>query len=55
MGVAAAQLEQNLDSLAADFPQFDRVLLQGMLEDQGGDVQEVHACLRVSACTQILL
>ena len=41
----------DLDALSAEFPDFDRELLQGMLEDQGGDLQEVHACLRVSLRT----
>lgn len=34
-------------ALAADFPEFDAALLAGMVEDQGGDVAEVRAGLRV--------
>lgn len=40
--------EDDLVGLCRDFPDFDRELIQGMLADQGGDVPEVHACLRVS-------
>ena len=37
----------DLDQLCQDFPEFDRSLLEGMIADQGGDMPEVHACLRV--------
>ena len=36
-------------ALAADFPEFEAALLAGMVEDQGGDVAEVRAGLRVRA------
>ena len=39
--------DSDLDQLCQEFPDFDRGLLEGMLADQGGDVPEVHACLRV--------
>ncbi|KAL0054420.1 hypothetical protein WJX82_008650 [Trebouxia sp. C0006] len=38
--------EDDLAGLCRDFPDFDRGLIEGMLADQGGDVPEVHACLR---------
>ncbi len=40
--------EDDLAGLCRDFPDFDRGLIEGMLADQGGDVPEVHTCLRVS-------
>ena len=40
--------EDDLVGLCRDFPDFDKGLIEGMLADQGGDVPEVHACLRVS-------
>lgn len=39
--------DADLAGLCEEFPDFDRGLLEGMLADQGGDVAEVHACLRV--------
>jgi hypothetical protein len=39
--------ESDMEALCREFPQFDSSLLEGMLEDQDGDAQEVHACLRV--------
>lgn len=39
--------ESDLDKLCEEFADYDRGLLEGMLADQGGDVAEVHACLRV--------
>ena len=38
---------EEMAALAADFPEFDAALLAGMVEDQGGDVAEVRAGLRV--------
>ncbi|DBA78995.1 TPA: hypothetical protein ACH3X1_008861 [Trebouxia sp. C0004] len=38
--------EDDLAGLYQEFPDFDRGLIEGMLADQGGDVPEVHACLR---------
>ncbi|KAL0024465.1 hypothetical protein WJX77_007093 [Trebouxia sp. C0004] len=38
--------EDDLAGLCQEFPDFDRGLIEGMLADQGGDVPEVHACLR---------
>jgi hypothetical protein len=40
---------EEMAALAADFPEFDAALLAGMVEDQGGDVAEVRAGLRVRA------
>ena len=39
--------DDDLSRLCQEFPDFDRGLVEGMLADQGGDVPEVHACLRV--------
>ncbi|PNH03688.1 putative E3 ubiquitin-protein ligase [Tetrabaena socialis] len=36
-------------SLVGEFPDFEPSLVEGMLEDQGGDVAEVAACLKVRA------
>lgn len=36
-----------LATLTAAFPDFDAGLISGLLEDQGGDVEEVHAYLKV--------
>ncbi|KAK9812690.1 hypothetical protein WJX72_002129 [[Myrmecia] bisecta] len=41
-GAPAAEVE----ALYSEFPEFDAVLIRGMVEDQGGDIPEVHACLR---------
>ncbi len=38
---------EEMAALAGDFPEFDAALLAGMVEDQGGDVAEVRAGLRV--------
>ena len=43
----AATADGDLAGLCREFPDFDRGLVEGMLADQGGDVPEVHACLRV--------
>lgn len=43
----AASADGDLAGLCREFPDFDRGLVEGMLADQGGDVPEVHACLRV--------
>ena len=43
--------DDDLAGLCREFPGFDRGLLEGMLADQGGDVAEVHACLRVEPHT----
>ena len=40
-------LADDLEKLCEDFPAYDRGLIEVMLADQGGDVPEVHACLRV--------
>jgi hypothetical protein len=37
-----------LSRLAEAFPEFDAELIGGLLEDQGGDAEEVHAYLKVS-------
>lgn len=39
--------DDDVAGLCREFPDFDRGLVEGMLADQGGDVPEVHACLRV--------
>ena len=38
----------DLQGLCQEFPQYDAALLEVMLQDQDGDVEEVQACLRVS-------
>lgn len=43
----------DLVALSQEFPQFDGGLLEEMLQDQDGDVEEVHACLRVSSQFQL--
>ena len=45
LGSAAEEME----TLCSDFPDYDKELLKGMLEDQAGDVMELRAVLRVSA------
>lgn len=40
---------EELAALCSDFPEYDRELLQAMLEDQAGDAMELRAVLRVSA------
>lgn len=42
----AAKFAEGLEALKAAFPQYDEELLRGMLDDQGGDTEEVHACLK---------
>lgn len=42
--------EADLRALSEEFPQFDTELLEEMLQDQDGDIKELHACLRVSNC-----
>lgn len=37
--------------LKAQFPEFDKCLIEGMLEDQGGDVEDVQFSLKVG-CLQ---
>jgi hypothetical protein len=34
-------------ALVADFPEYDKELLKGMVEDQGGDFLETRTVLRV--------
>lgn len=50
--VAAVPAEQRynaeLAQLRETFPDYDESLILGMLDDQGGDVLEVHAALKVS-------
>ncbi|KAL3132357.1 hypothetical protein ABBQ32_008933 [Trebouxia sp. C0010 RCD-2024] len=46
--------EDDLDKLCQEFPDYDRGLVGAMLADQGGDVPEVHACLRVVPPSSIL-
>ena len=41
-----------LEGLCQEFPQYDPALLEEMLQDQEGDAEEVHACLRVSCCPE---
>ena len=36
-----------LAALSAEFPEFDKALMEGLLEDQGGDVDEVRIYLKV--------
>uniref|UniRef100_A0A383VGC2 RING-type E3 ubiquitin transferase n=1 Tax=Tetradesmus obliquus TaxID=3088 RepID=A0A383VGC2_TETOB len=43
---AASRYAAELSQLCESFPDFDRELIAGMLEDQGGDVEEVHAYLK---------
>lgn len=38
---------EEVAALEADFPEYDKELLAGMLEDQGGDALETRAVLRV--------
>lgn len=46
-GCDAWDADDDVAGLCREFPDFDRGLVEGMLADQGGDVPEVHACLRV--------
>ena len=43
----------DLEGLCQEFPQYDSALLEEMLQDQDGDVEEVQACLRVTFCFEI--
>ena len=47
--VPAEKYGADLEELCAEFPDFDRMLMEDMLEDQGGDVRDVRAMLRVGA------
>ncbi|CAL8460675.1 g205 [Coccomyxa elongata] len=42
----AAQSAEEMAALVADFPEYDKELLKGMVEDQGGDFLETRAVLR---------
>ena len=48
-----------ITELTKQFPSIDRSLIEGLIEDQGGDVPEVQATLRVSwwgsGCSAVLL
>ena len=44
--VAAAGNAKAVEALFTEFAEYDRSLIEGMLEDQGGDIPEVQAALR---------
>lgn len=52
--MAPGLAEDDLDKLCQEFPGYDRGLVGAMLADQGGDVPEVHACLRVVPPSSVL-
>lgn len=45
---AAERYAAELSQLRESFPEYDEALILDMLEDQGGDVLEVHAVLKVN-------
>lgn len=47
-------VDDDLNKLCKEFPVYDRGLIGAMLADQGGDVPEVHACLRVMLICLVL-
>lgn len=57
--IAAVPSEQRyaaeLAQLHASFPEYDEELIISMLEDQGGDMLEVHAALKVRYWASMLL
>ena len=44
--LAAAESSKAVEALYTEFAEYDRSLIDGLLEDQGGDVPEVQAALR---------
>lgn len=46
-GIAAPRYVAEVTQLHEAFPEFDKGLIAGLLEDQGGDSEEVHAYLKV--------
>ena len=52
--VRVVPAEDDLDKLCQEFPDYDRGLVGAILADQGGDVPEVHACLRVMLLCLVL-
>lgn len=49
-GVGAGRYASEVAQLSEAFPDFDGDLIAGLLEDQGGDMEEVHAYLKVCVC-----
>eukprot|EP00775_Hariotina_reticulata_P002915 gene2915-3202_t len=45
-GIAAGRYAVEMSQLHEAFPEFDLELIAGLLEDQGGDCEEVHAYLK---------
>jgi hypothetical protein len=44
--LAAQAQAKAVEALCTEFAEYDRGLIDGLLEDQGGDIPEVHAALR---------